>query len=394
MFKRKKQQAKQEQITGQPASAEPTVKATVKNLGTGDLEFADFTLRFTLKKGTFGKQKDTAIRIPIAEIENMKQEGSQLIVTWNGITDTFAMQNPDLPKMILEKLTSAQSELKKPQTPEQPSAEELKSMQEATPPTPSEEPVSPTPDLKKTIEPEQKPVEQIELEQKATEQKEVEPQQLTQPVLIDYPAMFSEAAEIVDPLFDILRSLQGKINWKRVEEKLKQAKENAEAFTDRNFGAVNLNFAKLSAAVKAHVPGEAGKEGYSLLKALKDYFDSMTLNIQAATQANPNYTSLQTAIQAYYTLNDIVLGVEVYDEEIVKESLEFSKMLDQLTKDTHAALNINPLKDAATKIARAKGAENAVAEFRALFKQQFQELSNSTVSFPSLNEAETPRKPQ
>src|SRR3972149_1017793 len=168
MFKRKKQHDKQEQITGQRASAEPTVKATVKNLGTGELEFADFTLRFTLKKGTFGKQKDIAIRIPIAEIENMKQEGSQLIVTWNGITDAFVMQNSDLPKMILEKLISAQSELKKPQTPEQPSAEELKSMQELAPPTPSEEPVMPTPDLKKIIEPEQKPVEQIEFEQEAT----------------------------------------------------------------------------------------------------------------------------------------------------------------------------------------------------------------------------------
>jgi hypothetical protein len=328
MFGRRNQQAKQGKPASESDSRGQTVRATLKNFGHGELEFADNILKFSIKKGAFGRKKDIIIRIPLADIENIKTEGTQIIVTWNGINDVFTLQNCESMKALSEELIAALSEVNREQT----SASEL------------------TPEQKEKEEAEQR-------------------------ILMEIPGLLSTAFETVDPLFDLLRSLQGKISWTTVQGYLKRAKENAEALGERSSDAFYLNFTNLSKAIESHVPGEAGKEVYSLLNLLYAHFVGLASKTEAATQIHPNYCDAQIGIRAYYTLNDIILGVEVGDEETVKESAEFSKMLDQLTKETHAVVNTDVLKDIASKIARAKGAENAVPECRALFKKQLEEIT-------------------
>jgi hypothetical protein len=346
MFKRKKQQQpEQENPLKLQTPTVPTAKATVKTMGTGDLEFSENTLKFTLKKSLLGRQKDVAIKIPVSEIETVRQDGNRFVVLWNGITDTFTLQKPEYFKPILEKLTAALDEVKRTQAP----TEEQ------------------TPEQKERAEAEQQ-------------------------MRLQVPMLLNSAEEIVDPLFDLLRTLQGKINWTRVEEHLKKALQSVEAFTDLNSGKVNVNFAKLSAAVKAHVPVEAGGEVLGLLRQLSEYFVGLASKQEVSAQVHPNYRDAQNALRAYYTLNDIVLGVEVGDEETVKESYEFSRILDQLAKEIQVPPDAGLLKETVGKLARAKSAEDTVVECRALLRAHLSELTKSAAPSVNLQGAEIPRE--
>ncbi len=320
MFRRKKQ-PQEESPSSEKPSASQTTKATVKNMGTGDLEFSDNTLKFILKKGFLGKKKDVAITIPVDSIENMKHEGDQFTIVWNGITDNFTIQKPEEFKSISEKLTAALNS---------------------------------------------KPQEKTSTEEETPEQKEkAEAQKL---MVQQVPQQLNSAEEIIDPLFDLLRTLQGKINWKLAEDHLRNAKQNAEAFRDQTQGAVTFDFTKLASEVKAHVPGETGKETYNLLNQLGEYFSALAAKTEATADVHPNYRDAVSALRAYSMLNDIVLGVEVNDDDVVRESFEFSKTLDQLAQKGESKLDASILKESVAKLARTKGTANSVVECRALLR--------------------------
>ena len=346
MFKRKKQQQPAQEKPLKPQTPMgPTAKATVKTMGTGDLEFSENTLRFTLKKSLLGRQKEVAIKIPVADIETVKQDGNSFVVLWNGITDTFTLQKPECFKPILEKLKLALDEVKRTQMPTE----------------------DQTPEQKDSAEAEQQ-------------------------MRLQVPMLLNSAEEIVDSLFDLLRTLQGKINWARAEEQLRNARQSAEVFTDLNSGEVHVNFSKLSAAVKAHVPIEAGGEVHAILRQLSDYFVALASKREASAQVHPNFRDAQNALRAYYTLNDIVLSIEVGDEETAKESYELSKMLSQLAKEIQIARDAVLLKETVSKLVRAKGAEETVVECRALLRAHLSELTKSATPSVNIQGAEIPRE--
>jgi len=315
MLKRKKKQP------AETAAAETTVKVSVKNFGNGTLEFADNTIKFQSAKARFKKQKETTIKIPITDVETVKQDGKELSITWNSITDTFTAEKPELLTAISEKITAAVNEQKK------------------------------TSQDKET------------LEEKAKQKRD------------EVSGLLIYSAKIVDALFDILRSLQGRVDWNLAESGLNRAKENAVALADQKLGTTNLNFKKLSAAIGTRVPEQMAQEAYSVLKALQEHFNAIASGNEQPEQAHPSTQDAKTVMQAYLVLNDIALGAVVGDEEIAKEGKELAKLLDSLSKETNVKIDSAAVKAAVNKLGMTKGNEKAVEEARALFMRQLKELT-------------------
>jgi hypothetical protein len=138
-----------------------------------------------------------------------------------------------------------------------------------------------------------------------------------------------------------------------------------------------LEFTKLSLALKEHLPEEISKEAYGVLRSLYECFSGLTSKNEVLEQIHPNYRDAKAAIQAYYTLNDIILGTIVGDQEIGKESNELLAMLDDLSKGTDLKIDAEAIKGIVNKLVAGKGEEGLIEESRAAFRQQLKELMTS-----------------
>lgn len=296
-----------------PAS---TAKARLRNHGNGTLELTGNTIKFYIEKGRVKKRKEIVREIPTAEIESIDRVGTEFSITWKGVAYAFVSEKAELVEAIYEKVTEALKE-----------------------------------------------------QRKTLDDKEAASQTRS-----ELTKILSVAIEIVDSLFDILRSLQGRVEWNRVEGYLKRSEENVRSFTCQKIGTINLDFTKLSLTIKEHHPKETSKETYSLLKSLYEYFSGLTSKNEFLEQSYPNYHNAKTIILSYYTLNDIILGSTVGDEEIGKEINELVMMLDDLSKGANFKINVDAITAVLNKLDMEKGKESVIEESRAVFKQQLKEL--------------------
>jgi hypothetical protein len=291
-------------------------KARLGNFGSGMLELIGNIVKFQVEKGFFKKNKLTLREIPITDIESIKRDGNELSITWKGRTDTFITEEAKSAESLYEKMNEALQEQKK-----------ILDSEEAANQKRSE--------LAKTL---------------------------------------NTAMNIVDSLFDVLRSLNGRVDWNRVEGYLKRSEENARRFTEQGSSTINLDFNKLSSVLTAHRSQELSKETYIILKSIYEYYSGLTSQNELPEQMHPNYHEAKTAIQAYYTLNDIILGTVVGDEEIRKENDELLMLLDDLSKRTGLEMTIKAFEDILDRLILDKASETIIEESRALFRQQLKGL--------------------
>jgi hypothetical protein len=291
-------------------------KARLGNFGSGMLELIGNIVKFQVEKGFFKKNKLTLREIPITDIESIKRDGNELSITWKGRTDTFITEEAKSAEALYEKMNEALQEQKK-----------ILDSEEAANQKRSE--------LAKTL---------------------------------------NTAMNIVDSLFDVLRSLNGRVDWNRVEGYLKRSEENARRFTEQGSSTINLDFNKLSSVLTAHRSQELSKETYIILKSIYEYYSGLTSQNELPEQMHPNYQEAKTAIQAYYTLNDIILGTVVGDEEIRKENDELLMLLDDLSKRTGLEMTIKAFEDILDRLILDKASETIIEESRALFRQQLKGL--------------------
>jgi hypothetical protein len=296
--------------------SESAVKAYLIGLGSGTLEFIDNTIKFHIEKGRLRKRKDLVREIPMADIEGMDRVGKEISITWKGTTDIFVIEEMESAGTIFERIPKASREQKK-----------------------------------------------------VFEDKEVAKQKRK-----EISKTVSITIDIADSLFDILRSLHGWVDWKRVEGFLKSSEENAARLTDQKMKTIELDFTKLSLAIKERLPEETSKEAYNLLRLLHGYFDGLDSENEFLEEIHPNYYDAKTAIQAHYLLNDIVLGTIVEDEEIGKEHNELLITLEDLSKGTGLEININAIKNVIAKLGVDKEREKVVKESRAVFRKQLEDL--------------------
>jgi len=296
--------------------SESAVKAYLIGLGSGTLEFIDNTIKFHISKGRLRKRKELVREIPMADIEGMDRVGKEISITWKGITDIFVIEETESAGTIFKRIPKASREQKK-----------------------------------------------------VVEDKEVAKQKRN-----EISKTVSITMNMADSLFDILRSLHGWVDWKRVEGFLKRSEENAARLTDQKMETIELDFTKLSLAIKERLPEETSKETYNLLRLLHDYFGGLDSENEFLKEIHPNYYDAKTTIQAHYLLNDIVLGTILEDEEIGKEHNELMMTLEDLSRGTGLKININAIKDVIAKLGGEKGKEIAIEKSRAVFRQQLNNL--------------------
>ena len=296
--------------------SESAVKAYLIGLGSGTLEVIDNTIKFHIEKGRLRKRKELVREIPMADIEGMNRVGKEISITWKGNTDIFLIEETESAETIFKRIPKASREQKK-----------------------------------------------VFADKEVAKQKRNE---ISKTVSI--------TMNMADSLFDILRSLHGWVDWNRVEGFLKRSEENAARLTDQKVKTIELDFTKLSLAIKERLPEETSKETYNLLRLLHDYFGGLDSEDESLKEIHPNYYDAKTTIQAHYLLNDIILGTIVEDEEIGKEHNELLITLEDLSKGTGLKININAIKDVIAKLGIEKGKESVIAKSRAGFRQQLKDL--------------------
>jgi len=303
-----------------PSIKQAAVEAHLLGTGDGKLALIDNTLTFQTETGNLRKQTETLRQIPTTKITSMNRAGNEITIKWEKTTDTYLIEEAELAGSIFETI---------PQT----SNEQARMFEY----------------------------------KEATKQK---PNKLTD--------MLNATLETVDSLFDILRNLIGWTNWNQIEATLKRSEETtlAKLLKDQN-GKTVLDFTKLSTAIKQQQKEQISKETSNLLKLIYDYVKVASTN--ESEQIHPNIQDAKTTIQAYYLLNDIILGLIIGVRE-EKEINALTAMLENLPKKTGNTININALKKTIYKISIEQEKEKAIKESRSLFRKQLEDYKKTETS--------------
>ena len=287
----------------------PSSKAILTNLGHGKLELVDNTIRFRTEKGHLWKRKEIIKEIPVTDVESIKQFGSELSITWKGVTDIFVVEE----LALVEKISKTASE-------------------------------------------------NLEEQKRILQNKEIMQNEITKIIRV--------ALETVDSLFDVLRSLQEKrIDWNQTESYLDRSEENGRNLMTRKIGSINLDFSKLLIAVRNNLPKETSKETYDLLRTLYEYFCSLASKNESLDEIHPNYKDAKATILAYYTLNDIILSIIVGDKDTQREINQLMMLLEDLPNTTDLKINISELRDVINKLDIKKENEDFIEESKIVFRQ-------------------------
>jgi hypothetical protein len=292
------------------------VKAHLIGLGSGKLEYVNDTIKFYTEKGRVRKRQELSREIPMPEVEAINRVGNELSITWKGSVDIFVIEEPELIGSIFEKIATASSK-----------------------------------------------------EQKMFSEDNIETQRSN-----EVKQIVNATMEIIDLLFDILRSLHGWVDWNRIEDLLKKSVKKVQELTDKKINWIDLDFSKLVIAAKERNQEEISKQTLNFLKTLNNYFVIKSSENETPKGVHPNYSYAKTTIQAYLLLNDIALGSITDDKDIDEEQKELLITLDGLAQSTKLQININAIKTIISKLHDEKGKDRIINKSRKLFRRELREL--------------------
>ena len=300
---------------------ELTVKARLRNFGDGVLVVAGDGVKFYVETGRFRKHRKITREILLVDVESVERQGNDLSVTWKGNIDIFVIEKSSQVEPIYERIIAALKERTK------------------------------------------------ESENKETaDQKHVELIQLT-----------LKAMETADSLFDILRNLDGRVDWNLVENNFKKSEENVKNLASQP-NSMCLDVGLLSSAIQERCPREIAEKTHDVLKTIYGHFDGMTLSGENAEQSHLNHQDARLVIQASYVLNDMLLGAIVGDDAVEKEGAELLNVLNDLAKLPDSKIDVNAVKTSLDKICGEKEKQVlAFEEIRLMLGQQLKELIAPTV---------------
>jgi hypothetical protein len=204
------------------------------------------------------------------------------------------------------------------------------------------------------------PSKEVLLETPITTPKKVE----VNPELND---IFNSYANIIDSLHDLLMDLNGHTSWMDLENGLTRCKLSKAL--EGKISIENLNFRNLSILIKNKKAKEAANEIAALIETL--HKDVLALKGKEASEETPlYYGSLKSVILAYFTLNDVLLGQALGDEELDKEKIELAKVLDGLSEKTRTVL----FAEFTNKLKLQKTGKLSVEKSRLLIRKQLNEF--------------------
>jgi hypothetical protein len=296
-------------------SQESAMEAHLIGVGSGTLEFIDNTIKFQIEKGRFRKRKEVVRQIQITDIEGMNLTGKELSITWNDSTDIFIIEDSELAETILGTMPKASEE-----------------------------------------------------QGIIFEEKQVAKQRQK-----NVSKIITVTIDIIDSLFNILRSLNGWVDWNRVEKDFSKGIEtNLEQIMQ--ITAINLDFTQLTLSIKERAPDKISREIYNLLKAINGYLNEIDKENETTEEIHSNDSEAKMAIKAYFLLNDIILGIEVGDEEIEKEKNMLMMVLSDLSKTSGLKLDMDTIKDIFNELVVDTDKKNISEKSRAVFRLQFKNL--------------------
>jgi len=291
--------------------------AVLLNVGKGTLEITGDILLFTVKKGFFEKRQEIVREIYLKNIRNVKLYEKYLSIMWlsgeeEEVTDIFVIEETEQLQRIYRVIMHIIEEQKRM----------LASKEEA--------------------------------KQKSKE----------------ISRILQVAMGITDSLFDILRNLHGRIKWNTIDTHLRLLEENIKNFKSQIISTVNMDLTRLSLAIKERSVEETVKETYGILNSLYEYFIGLaSITDEFLKEIHLNFQDAKAVISAYYTLNDIILGIIVEDEEIEEEVKRLEIMLNDLLARSYFKVNSKALKDAVNKLATEGEKQGIIEEIRAIFRQ-------------------------
>jgi uncharacterized coiled-coil protein SlyX len=295
------------------------VKARLRNFGNGILEFSDDAVKFYSETGRFRKRREIVREIPMAEVEGVERQGNDLSISWKGTTDVLFIEQTSQIDTIYERITANLTEAEKRLT-----ADQARN-------------------------------------------------QLAQ--------MTVNAMETADSLFDILKNLHGRVDWKLVESSYKVSEENVARLANQSATSPGLDIKPLSVAVQEHRPKEIAEKAYDVLRALYEHFDRLASSVKDEEKSHPNPHDAKLLIHTNYILNDIALGAVVGDEGVGKESAELLKALDDLAKLPNPKIDVNGVKTSWDKVSAEKDKQTEVIEnVKLMLERELKELITPTTS--------------
>jgi hypothetical protein len=279
---------------------ELTEKARLRNFGDGVIVITDDVVKFYVETGRFRKHRKIIREIPFADVENVEQQGNDLIIFWKDTKEVFAIAKPSQVEPVLQRIMIALKE--------------------------------------HTKEAETKTV---------TDQQGKETTQMT-----------VNALDTSDSLFSILVKLHGKLNWDLIETTLQHVQENLKNLANQP-NSISIDITQLSAAVQERRPKEISEKTFDVVNTLYEHFDKLASPGENAEQFHLNYQDSLMIMKANYISNDMLLGVVVGDNALEKESAELMKILDSLSKLPGSKIDTNAIKAELDKLCAEK--ENRVA---------------------------------
>ena len=316
-------------IVEQP-SQQKTKKPKQSSIRVEKYEVSQYVLKLLIEKGFFKKRWVAIKEIPINEITLIKNLGNELSITWNGINYSFVIKSKQLSFSGL---------------PDQ---------------------------IQNLLKEQQKNLENITKANQKTRR---------------LAELIDNSLCIVDLSFDMLMALQAKaINWTNLEIYTNSLIEKMR-LTQQTLAPLNLDFSKITDAIKNQVPGEASKETFNVLNSIYVYFDNLELE-EDFEDAHPNIKDAKAAILASYMLNDLFLGKIVSEKDNQKESQSLEIILQNLATDTNFKFNYQDLKANLDKMDLQADIENTIENSRKIFEEQLRNL-NHPMGEPSISQSLT-----
>jgi hypothetical protein len=322
--------------TVQEKTSKPAPKP--KRIVIDKYEISENVLKFFVTKGFLKKHLVTVKEIPISEISAVESLGNQLRVTWQGFTDSFVIYKKG--ESFSKLRDQIQSLL----------AEQQKTLENAA---------------------------------RAKQRKS------------DITELIDASIRTVDASFNVLLSLQVKnINWANLETFANGLGENLN-LAWKMLPSLSLDFSNVHEAIKNQTPGKTSKETFNVLKSLYDYFEELKLEDDMG-DVHPNFKDAQSAIFAYYMLNDLWLAKLVGEKDSADEVLELEVALQNLSKETSFRVVFEELAAGFGKIGPDVDIVGVVEDSRELFRAQLKNIDHpielvSTVQSPTEQAIESPQ---
>jgi hypothetical protein len=168
--------------------------------------------------------------------------------------------------------------------------------------------------------------------------------------------------------FDVLIGLQKKrIDWAQLEDYSKAFGEKL-SFIGETMTSLSLDFRGISSAIESQIPKKTSEEAYSILKAIYDYFESLSHD-DDFKKSVLNFLSAKTIVLSYYTLNDLLLAKVVGDREVTKEIHQLESVLQILVNSTIFKIDIEALMISLSKVIAENDLKSYVEGSRVIFRE-------------------------